>query len=496
MRDVGGEADPFVDPGDELVGGVEGDLADPAAAAADEVDVGGVLGEVVAGRAVVDVGVPDEAELLEGLERAVDRRGRHRPAAVGAHAVDDLVGRRVAEPADRGEDALALRGQALALRPQPLPEIAHPPNVCGSPAPAEARTYTDAVSHQGLDALEFTDDDPSGEPEPRPRRRRWLRRVLVVLSVLLLLVVGSVAAFVAFLGVTVKDNVKQEQLLPTDRTPVTDPSGKPVPTTGVGTNFLVIGSDTRSTSGQGGRADVIVLVHVPADPTSIQMIHFPRDLYVDIPGHGKNKINAAYAFGKEPLLVRTLENLLRIRIDHVARTDFEGFKGMTDAVGGVRVYAEEASDGSGNGGPVVIKKGWNTLDGTQALAFVRERYTLSEGDISRGRRQLAFIKALLLQATSRSTLTNPVKIANFTEAATKYLVVDQTLTVGDMKDYALQLRNIRGSDVVFATAPFSGFAMDPKAGSIDVVDTKRMALLGTALRTDTMDDYLDVFVTP
>ena len=158
-----------------------------------------------------------------------------------------------------------------------------------------------------------------------------------------------------------------------------------------------------------------MLVHVPADKKTISMIHFPRDLYVDIPGHGKNKINAAYAFGREPLLVQTMEDLLKIRIHHVAKTDFAGFKNMTDAVGGVRVCAEEASDGTGNGGPVVIKKGWNTLNGEQALAFVRERYELSEGDISRGRRQLAFIKALMLKATSAATLANPVKFARITE---------------------------------------------------------------------------------
>ena len=157
------------------------------------------------------------------------------------------------------------------------------------------------------------------------------------------------------------------------------------------------------------------------------MIHFPRDLYVDIPGPRKNKINAAYAFGGEPLLVQTMEKLLKIRIHHVARTNFEGFKNMTDAVGGVRVYAEEASNGnSSNGGPVAIKKGWNHLDGEQALAFVRERNTLSEGDISRGRRQLAFIKALLLEATSsRDTVANPLNVARLADAATENLVVDE-----------------------------------------------------------------------
>ncbi|WP_229661875.1 LCP family protein [Phycicoccus endophyticus] len=342
------------------------------------------------------------------------------------------------------------------------------------------------------------DDGGEGPPEeaaqPTPRRRRG-RRVLLVLGMLVLLVVVAVGGFVGYLGWRVSDNITRADLLPTAAPPSTASDGSPieVPSSGVGTNFLVVGSDSRGSDR--GRSDVIVLVHVPEDPTSIEMIHFPRDLYVSIPGHGKNKINAAYAYGGEPLLVETLQNLLGIKIDHVARTNFEGFKNMTDAVGGVRVYAEEGNDASGNGG-AAIHRGWNDLDGEQALAFVRERYELSEGDISRGRRQLAFVKALLLKATSRSTLTNPLAVARFTDAATENLVVDRDLTIGAMKDYALELRGIRSSDVVFATAPFSGFASDPQAGSIDVVDTKRMALLGEALRTDTMEDYLDVFVTP
>ncbi len=356
---------------------------------------------------------------------------------------------------------------------------------------------------QGIDELGLTSmEDQPAPDERRPRKRRRTRRVLIVLAVVVGLVVASAVGFIGFLGYTVNGNVSQENLLPDPGTPVTAPDGSTVPAAppGVGvsgraTNFLVLGTDGRTTTDR-GRSDVIVLVHVPADPTSIQMIHFPRDLYVSIPGHGKNKINAAYAFGGEPLLVQTLQDLLGVRIDHVARTNFDGFKNMVDAVGGVRVYAEEASNGQGNGGPTVIAQGWNDLDGTEALDFVRERYQLSEGDISRGRRQLALIKALLLKATSKETLANPVKIARFTDAATENLVVDQNLSLSDLKDYAVGLKDIRSGDIVFATAPFTGFAMDPVAGSIDVVDQKKMRLLGDALRKDAMDDYLDVFQTP
>jgi LCP family protein required for cell wall assembly len=352
-------------------------------------------------------------------------------------------------------------------------------------------TYTVPVSQHGIDELGLTAEEPLAAP-PSPAPRRTLRRVLIAVGAVVGLAVVSVVGYIGFIGFTVGGNITQENLLPSPTAPVTAPDGSEVPTTGVGENFLLIGTDGRTPTDR-GRSDVIIIVHIPEDPTDIQMIHFPRDLYVSIPGHGKNKINAAYAFGGEPLLVETLQNLLGININHVARTDFDGFKGMVDAVGGIRVYAEEASSGTGG---VPIQKGWNELDGTQALDFVRERHELSQGDISRGRRQLAAMKALLLKATSRDTITNPLKIAAFADAATQNLAVDQDLTLSDMKDYALELRDIRADDVVFATAPFTGFGMDPVAGSIDIVDTQGMELLGEALRTDTMDDYLDVFQTP
>ena len=91
-----------------------------------------MLGEVVARRPVVDVRVPDQAELLQRLERAVDGRCGHRVRAVGGHGIHDLVGGGVTEPPDGRQHALALRGQALAARPQPLAEITHPTNVSRS----------------------------------------------------------------------------------------------------------------------------------------------------------------------------------------------------------------------------------------------------------------------------------------------------------------------------------------------------------------------------
>ncbi|MEO7069297.1 MAG: LCP family protein [Nostocoides sp.] len=344
----------------------------------------------------------------------------------------------------------------------------------------------------GLDAGETP---PRGPDKPR-RKRRWGRRILAVLLGVVLLVGLGVGGYLGFLNHTVSKNVQHQDLLGegngNNGTP--DPNASKV-VAGRGTNYLFIGSDARP-GDTFSRSDVIILMHISQDSNKVYLIHFPRDLYVAIPGHGKNKINASYAFGGAPLLVQTLQDLIGVKIDHVAKTDFTGFAAMTDAVGGVRVWAAEASNGSGNGGPVVITKGWNNLNGTQALAFVRERYLLSQGDISRGQRQLAFIKALMTKAVSKSVVTNPIKVAQFLDAATKNLVVDKSLSVGDMRAQAFALRNIRSTDIVFVTAPFTGFASVPGAGDVDLVDDTGMATLGQNVANDTMDQYRDVTVIP
>lgn len=326
-----------------------------------------------------------------------------------------------------------------------------------------------------------------------PRKPRWGRRFVIVIASLLALTLVAAGGFAFFLNQKAKNNITQEDLLPKTAPSATLPDGSVVaiPQQDVGQNYLIIGSDARPGEGA-SRSDVMVLAHVPEDKKAVQLIHFPRDLYVEIPGRKKDKINAAYAYGGAPLLVSTLQNLLGVKIDHVAKTDFEGFKNMTDAVGGVRVYAEEASDE----GTFKVTKGWNNFNGEQALAFVRERKSLSEGDISRGRRQQAFIKALMIKTLTPSVIANPITLTRFVGAATDNLVVDKGLTVGIMRNEAISMRNLRSDNVVFITAPFTGFGTAPDGGSIEILDELGIAALGKALRTDKMDTYVDASVTP
>jgi LCP family protein required for cell wall assembly len=340
----------------------------------------------------------------------------------------------------------------------------------------------DGVSGDGSPGRWDDDGDDAYADAPEPRReKRRNRKVLVAALVLLLVPLLAVGAYLAYLNHIVTDNVKQEALLP-DTVP-TAPGGSAIPA-GTGTNYLIIGNDA-GPGRSGARSDVMVLVHVPEDHSAVTLIHFPRDLYVSIPGKGKNKLNAAYAFGGAPLLVQTMQQLLGVRVDHVAMLGFEGFKAMTDAVGGVDVKVEESS----NQPPYVFTEGTQHMEGDMALAFVRERKQLSEGDISRGRRQLAFIKALMLKTLSGDTIANPVKLKDFTEAATNNLTVDDKLDVGTMRSEAFALRGLRGGDIRFVTAPFTGFGTSPDGQSIDVVDEAKMAQLGEAIRNDELAAY-------
>jgi len=343
---------------------------------------------------------------------------------------------------------------------------------------------------------DLTDHDPEGH-EPlfdgrgsrhdalrRHRERRRNRRVLVAALVLLLVPVLAVGGYLAWLNQIVSSNIKQEQLLPDVPGPTNEAGEAIAQPAGNGTNYLLIGGDGAADR-VGVRSDVMILVHVPEKRSNVTLIHFPRDLYVSIPDHDKNKLNAAYAFGGSPLLVQTMQNLLGVEIDHVAMVDFEGFKRMTDAVGGVEVNVQEASEGGGK----VFRKGMMHMDGETALTFVRQRKQLSEGDISRGKRQQAFIKALMLKTLSKDTLANPIRLKDFLDAATSNLTVDQKLDIGMMRSEAISMRNLRSGDVRFITAPFTGFGTSPQGASIDIVDEVKMTQLGEAIRDDKLDSY-------
>lgn len=342
------------------------------------------------------------------------------------------------------------------------------------------------------DELDQDEVDDAGR-RPRRRRRRSALRIAVVSLVMLgLLGIGTVAGFLAFLNWQVSTNVTQRPLVPESGTTITGEDGEVVtvnppardPDAGDALNILLIGSDSRDLDAERGRSDVIVLMHIADERDRVDLIHFPRDLFVDIPGYGnKNKINAAYAFGGAPLLIETMQPLIGVPVDHVALVNFESFQAMTDAIGGVDVQVEQASPG--------FTPGVMHMDGETGLRFVRERYALSQGDISRGQRQLAFIKAIMMKALSREVVTNPVTLATFVDAATENLVIDEGFGMGEMRELGFSLRGVRGEDIHFVTAPWTGLGSDSFAGSIVLMNPDQMAVLSQHLQDDTMESYVD-----
>ena len=253
-------------------------------------------------------------------------------------------------------------------------------------------------------------------------------------------------------------------------------------------NFLLVGTDSRDEPGSdslldalGDRSDTIMVVHVPADRSGIQVMSIMRDSWVDIPGYGMNKVNAALAYGGMPLLVQTVEQLLGARIDHVGVLGFEGFKGITDALGGVTVDNPVAFSSGGHD----YAAGEIHLQGEEALVYVRSRYAFADGDYSRVANQQRFLKAVVGETLNRGTLTDPGKLLSVVDAVTHHLATDSGVDQGFVLGLAPDLAGLRSNDVVTFTMPTFGTGMEGDQ-SVVYVDTDRLPALRQAFKDDTV----------
>jgi polyisoprenyl-teichoic acid--peptidoglycan teichoic acid transferase len=331
------------------------------------------------------------------------------------------------------------------------------------------------------------DTDP---PVTRRKRRTWLAAVLTAVALLLVgaLIAGALYAF--SIDRAVNDNLQHStEQLPAETPIAKGEKARPAKGSGEAINYVLMGSDSRNVGNAGqGRSDVLILMHLAADRKNAYMISFPRDMYVPIPGHGKNKINAAFAYGGPQLTVRTLEGLLDTRMDHVALIDFEGFIQLTEELGGVKVYNKYGSVSGGYNFPV----GNVTLRGEQALAYVRERHQLPHGDLDRAERQRVVLQAILAKGLAKETVSNPFKFVNFARGVARHVSVDDRLTERELRKTALSLR-MSPNDVHMLQAPISRFGTSPTKQSIDIVDKKQLAELAKALRNDEMDSYVEEY---
>jgi LCP family protein required for cell wall assembly len=176
---------------------------------------------------------------------------------------------------------------------------------------------------------------------------------------------------------------------------------------------------------------------------------------------GLSQFNVAYAIGGPACTIKTVESLTDIRVNHFVVIDFNGFKSMVDALGGVPVCVpEEVNDDIGK---IYLPAGSYEVKGQQALSYVRLRHGLSEnGDIGRMKRQQAFLASMANKAISAGTLLNPVRLYNFLDAATKSLTTDPDLaSLNKLRGLAGQLKDIGLDQIQFLTVPFESYAPDP-----------------------------------
>jgi LCP family protein required for cell wall assembly len=245
-------------------------------------------------------------------------------------------------------------------------------------------------------------------------------------------------------------------------------------------NILLLGSDTRKgqTGHIGGQtpglSDTTILLHVSADRKLAYGVSLPRDAMVQRPscerkdGHGRDPgglsmFNAAYAVGGPLCTVHTVEKLTNIRINHFVVIDFNGFRKMVDALGGVEVCVpREVNDTTGH---IYLPAGTYNVKGQRALDYVRVRHdigTSENGDIGRMKRQQTFLASMANKVVSAGTLANPVRLYRVLDAATKSLTTDSDLaSLKKLAGLAKSLKGIGLDNIQFLTVPFRAYPPDP-----------------------------------
>ncbi|WP_090772507.1 LCP family protein [Nonomuraea maritima] len=308
----------------------------------------------------------------------------------------------------------------------------------------------------------LVDAPPSESGVPPRRRRRWVRWVVGITLAVVLVVVGATVSITAMLTGNVTHEDVSEADLGATRPPKVATSAM---------NVLVVGSDQRDGKNAkyghsiaGERTDTIMLVHVSSERDNAMVVSFPRDSLVQLPAcRGTKKfpgqqahlgmINESFNSGGIGCTWKTIESLTRIRIDHYVKVDFTGFKSMVNAVGGVQVCLPEPVDDKK--ALLRLPAGRQTLNGEQALGYVRARYSLGDGsDIGRIQRQQMFIASMIKKVMSGDTLTNPTRLYNVLNAGTKAVTTDSGLTPGVMLDLATSLKGIDIGSIRFITTPW------------------------------------------
>ncbi|GAA3790548.1 LCP family protein [Streptomyces chiangmaiensis] len=308
------------------------------------------------------------------------------------------------------------------------------------------------------------DDAPDDEFQHYRQRPSWGRRIKwTVITLVTVLVVTSVATYF-WADSKLHRDVDLSKVI--DR-----------PAAGQGTNYLIVGSDSRAGmsaedkkklhtgSAEGKRTDSMMILHVGDNGDTL--ISLPRDSNVEIPsyvgsqsgktfkGTGRHvKLNAAYAEDGPTLLVRTIEYNTGLHIDHYVEIGFGGFANIVDAVGGVDITIDKGFKDKYSGAD--FKAGTQTLNGEQALAFVRTRHAFATSDLERTKNQQKFLSALAHQVATPSTVLNPFKLYPTMSAGLDSLSVDKDMSLWNLATMFWAMKSVSGGDGKSMNMPLAG----------------------------------------
>ncbi|MGW5638180.1 LCP family protein [Streptomyces sp. NPDC003832] len=328
----------------------------------------------------------------------------------------------------------------------------------------------------------------------RRRRRRWVRGIGIGTGVLVLAALGAGwAVYVKLDGNITPDSAAAAELARYE-------SERPTSLVKDAQNILLIGSDSRAGDGNRRygrdsgteRSDTTILLHLSAGRRSATAVSLPRDLMVDIPscrrpGGSRTEpmfamFNYAFEMGGSACSIRTVEKLTGVRIDHHMVVDFQGFKKVVDAVGGVEVCLKEPINDKD--AKLRLPAGRVELNGEQALGYVRARKTLGNGsDTDRMDRQQRFLGALVNKVKSNDVLLNPVRLYPVLDAATSSLTTDPELaSLRGLYELVRGVRDIPTERVQFLTVPRESYVYNANRDQLVEPEAER---LFERLRTDT-----------
>jgi len=287
----------------------------------------------------------------------------------------------------------------------------------------------------------------------------WLKRLTVVFLVVANVVVFGVYWTLRSAQDAFRDNATQLEEVVPELTVRPTESAEPLV-------FLVIGSDSRAGldslqnfgESDGARGDVIMLIKLYPNDGHVQILSLPRDLLVEIPGEGTDRINAAYAFGGAPLMVRTVKQVTGLPVHHYIEIDFVGFQSLVDDIGGVHIDFPYPARDANSG--LSVEAGYQLLDGSQALAYARSRHyqelrdgswvSVDADDIGRTGRQQNLILAILGAVKTPSSLTEAGSIVG---GFAQHLTVDSAFARSSLVELAFRMRSISGAKIETATLP-------------------------------------------